>query len=240
MAQVLEMSRLEEEERQRIARGEPPREAPPAPAPRVPSPPVAFEEPFVAPPHDPGFDVVASEDEMIAQAIRMSQMDDETRQRQELRQQQEMELQESMLMDQMREQEARRQGQEEEQLRRMEEQRLADERCRAEQEAAAREAELVAKRARIPAEPAAGEPGRVDIQIRLTDGKRLRRAFRGTETIGLVYDFVDLEGGEAVPRKYRLVSTMPRRAYEARNETLAAVGLEGQCALLVEAIQDAA
>merc|ERR1712048_679453 len=47
-----------------------------------------------------------TEDEMLMQAIRDSQMEEENRQRQLLREQQEAELQESMLMDQMRAAEA--------------------------------------------------------------------------------------------------------------------------------------
>lgn len=174
--------------------------------------------------------VASNEDELIAQALRMSQMEEESRQRASLKEQQEMELQESILMDQMREQEEKRRRVEEEELRVMEASRLADEERR-------RQAEQEEKRARVPPEPPAGEPGRVDLQIRTPDGKRVRRAFRGTDTVGQVYDYIDVEGvlGEAFAGKaYRLVSTMPRREYEDRSQSLQEAGLSGQCALLVE------
>jgi len=181
---------------------------------------------------------MANEDDMLAQAMRMSRLEEESRQRSALRDQQEQELQESILMDQVREQEVKRKQQEEEQL-----QPLEDSRRRKEEEdkAAHQErqmAELAAKRSRLPPEPPQGEPGRVDVQVRMRDGRRLRRAFRASDSVGSVYDYVDVEGGEAcAAQAYVLVSTMPRCAYGDRSQTLETAGLSGQCALLVEAVQ---
>merc|ERR1719352_1135917 len=101
-------------------------------------------------------------------------------------------------MDQMREQEEKRRKLEEQQLQQLEAQRLEEERQKKEKEEAQKKADEEAKRSRIPPEPPAGEPGRVDFMIRLPDGKRMRRAFRGTDAMGLVYDYVDIEGGDAV------------------------------------------
>eukprot|EP00747_Dinoflagellata_sp_TGD_P207885 gnl/TRDRNA2_/TRDRNA2_81412_c0_seq2.p1 gnl/TRDRNA2_/TRDRNA2_81412_c0~~gnl/TRDRNA2_/TRDRNA2_81412_c0_seq2.p1 ORF type:complete len:361 (-),score=93.37 gnl/TRDRNA2_/TRDRNA2_81412_c0_seq2:40-1122(-) len=175
--------------------------------------------------------MMSHEDDLVAQAIRLSQTEEETRQRNKLREQQEMELEESMLMDQIRESEERKRRVEEAQLLEQEASKQA-----ADQER--RMQDFEAKKARIPAEPVAGEAGRVDVQIRLPDGRRMRRAFRSGDTVGTVYDYVDVEGGEAVNTQgaYRLVSTMPRRAYEDRSLSLQDAGLQGQCALLVEAI----
>jgi len=191
------------------------------------------------------------DEDMIAQAIRQSQVEDESRQRNALREQQEMELRESMLMDQMRETEERQRLQEAEQLRILEEQEKTNEAARAGAAKAEAAAELQAKRSRVPAEPPTSEPNRLDIQIRMPNGRRLRRAFRGTDSVGQVYDYVDIEmeapvedGAAAAAASnggasYRLVSTMPRRVYENRAQSLAEAGLQGQCALLVEAIVSA-
>jgi len=174
--------------------------------------------------------MVTNEEDLLQQALRMSQMEEESRQRAALREQQEVELQESILMDQMREQEEKRRRVEEEERRAMEASKAAEDERR-------KQEEQEAKRARVPPEPPAGEPGRVDLQIRTPEGKRLRRAFRGTELVGQVYDYVDVEGvlGESLAgQAYRLVSTMPRREYEDRQQSLSAAGLQGQCALLIE------
>lgn len=169
-----------------------------------------------------------SEDDLIAQAIQMSQKEEESRQRANLMEQQELELQESMLMDRMRQEE-------DERLRREEEERRQREIHERETAQAAAAAELEAKRGRVPPEPSAGEPGRLVAQIRFPDGRRLRRAFRGSDTVGQVYDYTDVEGGEAmVGVRYRLVENMPRRMYEDRAQTLHEAGLSGQCALLIE------
>lgn len=172
--------------------------------------------------------MVSNEEDLIQQALRMSQMEEDSRQRAALKEQQEVELQESILMDQLREQEEKRRRVEEEELRVLEASKAAEEERQ-------RVADQEAKRSRVPPEPPAGEPGRVDLQIRTPDGRRLRRAFRGSDTVGQVYDYIDVEGelGEAC-QAYRLVSTMPRREYEERQQTLQEAGLQGQCALLVE------
>lgn len=164
----------------------------------------------------------ASEEEQLAQVLRMSQQEEEARQRQELRQQQEQELAESVLMDQMREQEAQREREAAEVL----------ERSKWEEEQRAKE-DLEAKAARLPEEPAADDPGRVALMLKLPDGGRLQRRFRATETLGFLYDYVDVQKAELAGR-YRLVSTMPRKGYEDRDVTLAQAGIGNQFVLLVE------
>ncbi|CAE7266132.1 unnamed protein product [Symbiodinium microadriaticum] len=67
-----------------------------------------------------------------------------------------------------------------------------------------------------PSRPPADEAGRLQFQIRIPDGRRLKRAFRPEDSIGQVYAYACVEGGEAlVTREFRLVETMPRRTYEA-------------------------
>lgn len=177
----------------------------------------------------------ASEDDLLMQAIQISQREEESRQRAALRDQQEQELQESVLMDQMREQEAQRQREEERQLASLEAQRLEEEAKQREAEQARVSADLAAKRARVPPEPAPDAPDRVVVGFRLPGGQRLRRAFCSSDSVGQVYDYLDIECQESLAGvNYRLVSTMPRREYNDRSQALADADLTGQCALLIE------
>merc|ERR1711976_1133747 len=130
----------------------------------------------------------------------------------------------SMLMDQMREAEVQQKRQEEER-------RLAEETKLQEQAAA----DLQAKRSRLTEEPKAGEPGRLQIVLRLPSGQRLQRAFRNSETVGLIYDFVDIQQLPALDgKKYRLIQNMPRTVYEDRAATLEGAGISNNSALMVE------
>merc|ERR1719473_952403 len=126
------------------------------------------------------------------------------------------------MMDNMRQEEQQRLRAEEEEMQRVAEQtRLDDEKMQREQEQRAA-AELEMKRSRLTTEPPAGEPGRLLLMLRLPKGQRLQRAFRSSETINTIYDFVDIQQfEELVGQQYRLVSTMPRKAYEDRQQTLA-------------------
>lgn len=182
-----------------------------------------------------------NEDDLMAQALRMSQQEEEARQRSDLRNSQEMELKESELMDQMREEEQTRRRVEEQQLHKMEADRLTAESQKTEADERQKKEQEETKKARIPPEPPAGEAGRADCMFRLPDGKRLRRAFRGTDTVAQVYDYVDVEAAEAVASipQYRLVSNMPRQIYDDRGLTLTDAGLKGQCALILEVVQPA-
>eukprot|EP00439_Symbiodinium_sp_Y106_P029181 s6719_g3.t1 len=162
----------------------------------------------------------SDEEDMLRRAMEMSRQEEERRQNQE-----------SILMDQMREQEEkRRRIQEEEQQKAIVASQLAESQ-RQEEEARRRQARAAA----LPPEPAADEPDRVDLQIRVLDGKRVRRRFLASHTLGQVYDFLDVEGhlGDS-PEACVLISTMPRKQYEDRMQTLADAGLQGQCALILE------
>jgi len=181
---------------------------------------------------------IDNEGDLLAQALKISKLEDEARERAELRNSQEMELKESILMDQMREDEQKRRRTEDEQLQKMEGERVEEEVKRRETDERQKKDQSELKRGRIPEEPPVGEPGRVDIMIKMPDGKRMRRAFRGTDSVGQVYDYVDVEGAEAVANmeQYRLVTSMPRQAYDDRSLTLSDAGFKGQCALLIEAM----
>eukprot|EP00440_Ansanella_granifera_P031748 gb/GFBE01034457.1/.p1 GENE.gb/GFBE01034457.1/~~gb/GFBE01034457.1/.p1 ORF type:complete len:297 (+),score=94.30 gb/GFBE01034457.1/:1-891(+) len=180
-----------------------------------------------------------SEEEQMMRALQMSQANEEAQERQRLREQQELELAESILMDQQREQEAARLRAEEEELRRVAEQTRLEEEKRQQQAEEQVEAELQAKRARLPSEPAAGESGRMQLMLRLPNGQRLQRAFRGSDAIAALYDFVDLTCQELQSQQYRLVSNMPRKAYEDRQQSLADAGIQNQFVLMVENVSSA-
>lgn len=108
-------------------------------------------------------------------------------------------------------------------------------------EASLRMSQLEEEQRRFPPEPAADEPGRVDLQIRTLDGRHLRRSFCGTDLLGQVYDYIDVSGsgvgdGDAV-KAYHLVSATPRLQYEDRDQSLSAAGLQGECELIIELIE---
>lgn len=171
-----------------------------------------------------------SEEELIQQALQASQREEDTRQRQSLREQQEMELQESLLMDRMRaEQRVAEAAQLEAVARAEQAHQVAAQKAEREAERA-----LEAKKAALPAEPAADEPGRRALMLRLPGGKRLQRAFRATETVGVIYDFVDVTEAELAGQSYRLVTTLPRHVFEDRQQTLEAAGIQNQFVLMVE------
>lgn len=172
------------------------------------------------------------EEDMLRQAMEISRQEEERRQNQALREQQEAELQESILMDQMREQEEKRRRLEEEELRKVSEaQQEQEERRRLESENA-----KMQKMQNVPPEPEADAPNRVDLQIRVPDGRRVRRRFLSSHTLGQVYDYLYVEGFLSDTEAFQLVSTMPRKEYKDRKETLADAGLQGQCALMLERI----
>lgn len=173
---------------------------------------------------------LACEDDLLSEALRLSRLDEERRQRAALRHEQEEELRESVLADAAKaEAERRKQAEAEERDR---------EEARERSEAIAQqEVEQAEKRSRIPPEPPANELGRVDLQVRGPSGGRLRRAFSSSCTIGQVYDYVDVEGPElAEGRPYRLVMARPRQVFEDRSQRLDGAGLVGQCAMLVERV----
>mmetsp|Transcript_31895 Transcript_31895/g.74616 ORF Transcript_31895/g.74616 Transcript_31895/m.74616 type:complete len:300 (-) Transcript_31895:21-920(-) len=178
-----------------------------------------------------------TERDLVAQAIKASKLE-ESRERERLREEQAREYQESLLIDQQREAERQRRLQEEEE----EKQRKAREAEEAEKAEADRQSQIATliaeSKARLQPEPPADEKGKVQVQVRVPDGRRLRRNFRGSDPVSQLYDFANAEGGEAVASQdYMLVSAMPRKVYEDRTATLEDVGLQGQCALLIE-VQD--
>jgi len=177
-----------------------------------------------------------NEEEMIRQAMEISRKEEERRQNQQLREQQEAELQESILMDQMREQEEKRRRLEEEEQQRASEAAKEAELQRQQQEERQRLEAQQLRAENLPPEPPADAPDKVDLQIRTPDGRRVRRRFVVSNTVGQVYDYLHLEG-HLGDEAFQLVSTMPRKEYQDRKQTLSDAGLQGQCALMLERLQ---
>lgn len=186
-----------------------------------------------------------TDDEMLLQCIRASEIEEAR----ELRDEQTREYEESLRIDREKQKKLR----EDEQKRQEEErtrQEAEDFKFKQEADAKAKEKDAVEElrarittlmeeaRMRLSEEPAAEEPDRVIVRIRTPEGKALKRAFRATDEVNQVYDYTVVEGGEVLASQaFRLISTMPRCVYEERAKTLQAAGLQGQCALLVEIIE---
>ena len=132
--------------------------------------------------------------------------------------------------------------------------------ARAEADAARALAELLqSKRQRLESspEPAPGEAGSFTVVVRLPDGSRKGRRFRGSDQLQAVFDFVDVQctgtdaaaaaggsGGAAGsdggcggvrPGAYRLVTQFPRKVYvEGSSQSLADAGITSDSALFIE------
>lgn len=172
----------------------------------------------------------ASEEELLEQALCKVQQEEDRRLWGVLREQQEQELAESILMDQMRERREREEG---EAAAAAEE---AAEQSRIEAERKLGEA-LEMKKARLPEEPARTDPSRVAIMLRLPSGQRLQRAFRASDRVGAIHDFVDLQHEGLAGQQFQFVSTMPRRAFADRQSTLQEAGMHNELVLLVELLE---
>ncbi|KAG2487936.1 hypothetical protein HYH03_013515 [Edaphochlamys debaryana] len=86
--------------------------------------------------------------------------------------------------------------------------------------------ELAAEaRARVPPEPADGDPEAVRVALRLPDGQRITRRFRRTEHVSVLYDFATAEcGGKSVAISH---ATPGGAALSDRGQSLEAAGVAG-------------
>lgn len=117
-----------------------------------------------------------------------------------------------------------------------ESERLAREQREEAERAAASANALEAKRARLPPIPAADATEQVtELLIRLPSGKRLQRRFYASNTLGDVYDFVDLESGDELEGDgYQLITPMPRIAFKDRTASLEDAQLLRRAMLVVD------
>lgn len=84
----------------------------------------------------------------------------------------------------------------------------------------------------LPPEPELSD-GVSQLVIRLTDGSRIQRRFKKTDTLGNVFDFVDSSPSE-INGEYDLVTNFPRRVFSERTMTLEQAGLYPHGALFVQ------
>jgi hypothetical protein len=179
-----------------------------------------------------------TQEELDAQARQRAKLAEESRQRQRLRDEQATEYEESLRADQLKEAEKLARQREEEEAAQVEARKAAEE-AAAEEARKAKAAALVEEaRQQLSVEPADDDTTRVQVALRLPDGRRLKRAFLPDDEIAQIYHYALVEGGEVLARQdFRIIATMPRRIYEDRSAKLAAEELKGQCALLIEIME---
>lgn len=84
----------------------------------------------------------------------------------------------------------------------------------------------------VPAEPAPGAPGALEVALRLPTGGRLVRRFDGSATVGGVLAFVGSQGVDV--QGMVLATAFPRATLDDRSRTLAALGVADKSVLSVE------
>lgn len=145
---------------------------------------------------------------------------------------QDAEFQESLLIDQQRETLRKEAEEEERRLQETQSQLAHDEHVK-----------LEAKRARVShPEPDRAHPDRCQIVIRTPSGKRLSRAFLGSDDASLLYDWIDVAcDGEAFTKSaYLLVSRLPGQPAQELPKsllTLMELGVQNQTVLFITALE---
>ena len=114
---------------------------------------------------------------------------------------------------------------------REEEKKRIEEINRKEQVKIAMEKEAREKRERLPEEPAEKDPLACHIVLRLPgSGERVNRRFLKTDTVQVIYDFVDSLGPqrlsfESSSQQYIILQSMPRKEFTDKEKKLEEVGL---------------
>ncbi|TPX46924.1 hypothetical protein SeLEV6574_g02948 [Synchytrium endobioticum] len=153
-----------------------------------------------------------------------------------IRQQQDEAYQASLLADQEKERQlkeaAERARKEQEEIERAEQDRL--DRI---QEKKRRRAMLAEK---LPPEPPLSEPGQAKINVRLPNGERMIRRFRGTDKIEALFAFIGSKDLSPLSEEadFILASTFPRKLYADGSQTIQAAGLVPNASLVVEEVDN--
>ena len=114
---------------------------------------------------------------------------------------------------------------------REEEKKRIEEINRKEQVKIAMEKEAKDKREKLPEEPAEKDPLACHIVLRLPgSGERVNRRFLKTDTVQVIYDFVDSLGPqrlsfESSSQQYLILQSMPRKEFTDKEKKLEEVGL---------------
>jgi FAS-associated factor 2 len=86
--------------------------------------------------------------------------------------------------------------------------------------------ELAAKKAALPAEPAAGEP-QVKLKLKFPNGTAHDRIFSPDTAGSGLYAFVDTREGSGISEDFSIYTQFPRQLLEDSAKTLAAYGMKG-------------
>ena len=84
-------------------------------------------------------------------------------------------------------------------------------------------------------EPPLGAPNRIQLLLRLPDGKRISRAFLSSDTLQIVINFAKVSS--KLDTILRLVSPAPRKMFGDLTLSLAQAGIENQSILVLEKIE---
>jgi len=93
--------------------------------------------------------------------------------------------------------------------------------------------ELKARQGQLKPEPSEKEKNVVLIQINCPGGKKARRRFRESDTIGDVMEFVYAMDTQVQRKGFNLVQTMPRQTFSDHRMSLSSAGLKGRANLFV-------
>uniref|UniRef100_A0A7S3YI01 UBX domain-containing protein n=2 Tax=Lotharella globosa TaxID=91324 RepID=A0A7S3YI01_9EUKA len=94
--------------------------------------------------------------------------------------------------------------------------------------------ELKTRQGQLKPEADANAKGVILIQVNCPGGKKARRRFVETDTIGDVMEFVYAYDSMVARKGFELVQTMPRKVFSNNRMTLAAAGLKGRANLFVK------
>ena len=175
--------------------------------------------------------------------LEIRQQRQEERKRKQLLSEQDKSYEESLFFD--------RQRREEEERKRREEERRVEEEWREEREEREREemeeaislskqissANSVEKlRERLPEEPEKGDRECSEIVVRLTNGEKISRRFRASNTLSQLRDWVAVCSAERdrLPSHFSLSTPFPRRKFEEMDKTLKDLALFPSALLIVE------
>ena len=96
------------------------------------------------------------------------------------------------------------------------------------------EESLERKRRTLPAEPTGDEAG-INIMVRMPDGSRMSRRFRGSDHLQAIFDFLDLNVPGIKPRTYSLATSYPRKLFsDGSSLTMEGAGITADTALMFE------
>ncbi|TPX32965.1 hypothetical protein SmJEL517_g03990 [Synchytrium microbalum] len=89
---------------------------------------------------------------------------------------------------------------------------------------------------KLPPEPPMNEPVQAKINVRLPNGERVLRRFRGTDKIEALFAFIGAKDLAPIPPEadFVLASTYPRRLYTDGQQTIQEAGLVPNASLVVE------